>query len=288
MKIVSNDFQPIAAKGGNGQIYFDGKQVKIIRDGFAGRMTVGKGAKSIPLSSITAVRFREASFGVKGFAQFSIKGDVSVRGNLTSAHLEKDENTIMLHSASQSVEIKKVVDAIELAIANQSSREQIPAQVVVQEVSKTSYLDELLKLADLRDRGIFTEEEFQAEKARLMSQETRGAPSEMVSNDSLNQNDDIGVGGYLWILSLPAIALPVINQIYEILGLPPFVEGIKPKYQTEVIAQRGQMIDMMSLVQFSKKNRQPARLNRKLSSSEADEMIFRLRQVGVDAELRQD
>ena len=121
-----------------------------------------------------------------------------------------------------------------------------------------------------------------------MSQETRGAPSEMVSNDSLNQNDDIGVGGYLWILSLPAIALPVMNQIYEILGLPPFVEGIKPKYQTEVIAQRGQMIDMMSLVQFSKKNRQPARLNRKLSSSEAEEMIFRLRQIGVAAELRKD
>lgn len=285
---MSNDFQPITAKGGNGQIYFDGKQVKIIRDGFAGRMTVGKGAKSIPLSSITAVRFRAASFGVKGFAQFSIMGDVSIRGNLSSANLEKDENTIMLHSASQSVEIKKVVDAIELAIANQSSREQTPAQVVVQEVSKTSYLDELLKLADLRDRGIFTDEEFQAEKARLMSQETRGTPSKEVSNDSLKQHDNDDIGGYLWILSLPAIVLPIMNQIYEILGLPPFVDGIKPKYQTEVITQRRQMIDMMSLIQFSKKNREPARLNRKLSSIEAEEMIFRLRQIGVAAEMRQD
>ena len=286
---MSNDFQPIGAKGGNGQIYFDGKQVKIIRDGFAGRMTVGKGAKSIPLSSITAVRFRGASFGVKGFAQFSIMGDVSVRGNLSSTHLEKDENTIMLHSASQSVEIKKVVDAIELAIANQSSREQIPTQVVVQEVSKTSYLDELLKLADLRDRGIFTEEEFQAEKARLMSQETRSAPSEVVSNDSMNQQEDNDVGGYLWILSLPAGASAIINQIYEILGLPAFSEGIKPKYQTEIISQRQQMIDMHGLVfVFGKNNKKPARLNRKLSGREAEEMIFRLRQIGVAAELRQD
>ena len=285
---MSNDFQPIAAKGGNGQIYFDGKQVKIIRDGFAGRMTVGKGAKSIPLSSITAVRFRGASFGVKGFAQFSIMGDVSIRGNLSSALLEKDENTIMLHSASQSVEIKKVVDAIELAIANQSSRNQIPAQVVVQEASKTSYLDELLKLADLRDRGVFTEEEFQAEKAKLMSQETRDTPSEVVSDDSLIQHDDKDVGGFLWILSLPAGAAAIFDQVDEILGLPRFAEGIKPKYQTEIISHRKQLIDMMSLIAFGKSNKKPARLNRKLSSSEAEEMIFRLRQIGVAAELRQD
>ncbi len=285
---MNNDFQPIGAKGGNGQLYFDGKQVKIIRDGFAGRMTVGKGAKSIPLSSITAVRFRAASFGVKGFAQFSIMGDVSVRGNLSSALLEKDENTIMLHSASQSVEIKKVVDAIELAIANQLSREQIPTQVVVQEASKTSYLDELLKLADLRDRGVFTEEEFQAEKAKLMSQETRDTPSEVVSDDSSIQHDDKDVGGFLWILSLPAGAAAIFDQVDEILGLPRFAEGIKPKYQTEIISHRKELIDMMSLIAFGKSNKKPARLNRKLSSSEADEMIFRLRQIGVAAELRQN
>jgi hypothetical protein len=95
---VSNDFQPIGAKGGNGQIYFDEKQVKIIRDGFAGRMTVGKGAKSIPLSSITAVRFRGASLGIKGFAQFSIMGDVSVRGNLSSAHPAKPSQKLLAHS----------------------------------------------------------------------------------------------------------------------------------------------------------------------------------------------
>jgi hypothetical protein len=215
-------------------------------------------------------------------------GDVSIRGNLSSALLEKDENTIMLHSASQSVEIKKVVDAIELAIANQSSRNQIPAQVVVQEASKTSYLDELLKLADLRDRGVFTEEEFQAEKAKLMSQETRDTPSEVVSDDSLIQHDDKDVGGFLWILSLPAGAAAIFDQVDEILGLPRFAEGIKPKYQTEIISHRKQLIDMMSLIAFGKSNKKPARLNRKLSSSEAEEMIFRLRQIGVAAELRQD
>lgn len=286
---MSNDFQPIAAKGGNGQIYFDGKQVKIIRDGFAGRMTVGKGAKSIPLSSITAVRFRGASFAVKGFAQFSIMGDVSVRGNLSSTFLEKDENTIMLHSASQSVEIKKVVDAIELAIANRSSRDHIPAQVVVQEASKTSYLDELLKLANLRDRGVFTEEEFQVEKAKLMSQETRETPSEVVSDDSLIQHDDKDVSGFLWILSLPTGFASLLDQFYEILGAPRFAEGIKPKYQTEIISQRQQMIDMHGLVfVFGKSNKKPARLNRKLSNIEAEEMIFRLRQIGVASELRQN
>lgn len=286
---MSNDFQPIGAKGGNGQIYFDGKQVKIIRDGFAGRMTVGKGAKSIPLSSITAVRFRGASFAVKGFAQFSIMGDVSVRGNLSSTFLEKDENTIMLHSASQSVEIKKVVDAIELAIANRSSCDHIPAQVVVQEASKTSYLDELLKLANLRDRGVFTEEEFQVEKAKLMSQETRETPSEVVSDDSLIQHDDKDVSGFLWILSLPAGFSTLLDQFYEILGAPRFAEGIKPKYQTEIISQRQQMIDMHGLVfVFGKSNKKPARLNRKLSNIEAEEMIFRLRQIGVSSELRQN
>ena len=283
---MSSDYQPIAAKGGNGQIFFDGKQVKIIRDGFAGRMTVGKGAKSIPLSSITAVRFRGASFGVKGFVQFSIMGDVSIRGNVSSTHLEKDENTIMLHSASQSLEVKKVVDAIELAIANQSSREQAPSQVVVQEISKNSYLDELLKLADLRDRGVFTDEEFQAEKAKLMVQEARTTNSEVVLDDTVNQHDEKVDRGYLWILSFPVGVVAIMKEIDEILGLPVFADGIKKKYQTEVISQRNELIDFMSLVAFGK-NKKPARLNKLINSKEAEDMIFRLRQIGVSAELRQ-
>ena len=48
--------RPLAVKGVNGQVSFDGDFVTIKREGFAARATIGKGDKRLPVSSITAVQ----------------------------------------------------------------------------------------------------------------------------------------------------------------------------------------------------------------------------------------
>lgn len=105
----------LSAKGGNGQISFDGHQVVISRRGFAARMSVGKGDKVIPVTSITAIRFRHATLALKGFVQFSVLGDLTARGNI--GDLDEDENTITFFSPISSSRAKPVVDAINEAIA---------------------------------------------------------------------------------------------------------------------------------------------------------------------------
>ena len=64
----------LRAKGQNGQVEFDGRNVTIKRGGFYGTMTVGRGDKVIPVQSITGVRYRKASLGgtVRGIIEFTV------------------------------------------------------------------------------------------------------------------------------------------------------------------------------------------------------------------------
>ena len=66
--------------------------------------------------------------------------------------------------------INKAIDIISVAIARASSPSvavQVPAPASV-EVVASSKADELKKFAELRDFGVISEKEFQAEKARLL------------------------------------------------------------------------------------------------------------------------
>jgi len=128
----------ITAKGGNGQLSFDGYWVEITRRGFFARVTVGKGDKRFPITSITAIRFRPGTLITKGFVQFSLLGDTTTKGNVDE--LQTDENAIILDLPKHTLEIKKVVDQIEGAMAanlgsqfqgppsSHNSSEEIPNQ----------------------------------------------------------------------------------------------------------------------------------------------------------------
>lgn len=119
------DVSRITAKGANGQLSFDGFWVEITRRGFVARVSVGKGDKRFPITSVTAIRFRPATMVTKGFVQFSLLGDTTTKGNI--GELQEDENSIFCNWATQSLEIKKVVDRIEAAMAAYAdSRFQTP------------------------------------------------------------------------------------------------------------------------------------------------------------------
>ena len=121
------------AKGGNGQISFDGQQVVISRRGFSARLSVGKGDKVIPITSITATRFRQATWALKGFVQFSVLGDLTARGNI--GDLDEDENTIIFYSPISSMRVKPVVDAINEAIAARAAETSMSQATITQNPS---------------------------------------------------------------------------------------------------------------------------------------------------------
>lgn len=150
---------PITATGVNGQVTFDGKFVTIARNGALARMTVGKGEKRIPVSSITAVQWKPPSRLVRGFIQFSVPGgnEGKSRAGRQTRDAAGDENSVLVDSR-HAAEFETLRSAVEGAIG-------APAAAT----SSGGVADELKKLSELRDGGILPEEEFAAQKARLLS-----------------------------------------------------------------------------------------------------------------------
>jgi hypothetical protein len=54
------------------------------------------------------------------------------------------------------------------AIISDEADQPLEAPAAAQPTSKESYLDELERLADLRDRGIISEDDFEAKKQQLL------------------------------------------------------------------------------------------------------------------------
>lgn len=108
------------------------------------------GEKRIPYSSITAVQFKEAGAWLAGFIQFSIKGGFEWRGQVN-----QDENALQFDK-DYNAEFRALRDFVE----SQMARSSMPHM--------SSTADELKKLAALRDEGILSDEEFAAQKAKLL------------------------------------------------------------------------------------------------------------------------
>lgn len=147
----------IQAKGHNGQIQFDGVNVTISRKGVLGFLTQGlKGDKVIKASAITSVQFKKVGMITSGYLQFSLMGGGESKGGVFDA--TKDENTVMFVK-KQEQDFERIRDAVQ-AVLNAP---------VVGAVSQASVVDQLEKLAQLRDRGVLNEAEFEAQKTKLLA-----------------------------------------------------------------------------------------------------------------------
>lgn len=143
------------AKGVNGQIELYSNKICIRRKGVLGFLTQGlKGDKNIMISTITSIQFKKAGLLTNGYIQFAFMGGQEAKGGLFQG--AQDENTIMFNKKQQSAfeqiraEVEKRIQAGNISI------------------STSSDADELAKLADLRDKGILTEEEFQHKKKQML------------------------------------------------------------------------------------------------------------------------
>ncbi len=148
-------------KGVNGQITVYDDKVVIDRKGFLGFASQGlAGSKTIPMSSIQTVQFKPGTMVTNGFIQFGILGGKEAKGGVFKA--TTDENTVMLRMGEQTEIGEQIKDFIENQILERSKPQ---TTVINQQVSAA---DEILKLKDLLDMGILTQEEFDAKKKQLL------------------------------------------------------------------------------------------------------------------------
>ena len=151
-----------SASGHNGQISFDGDFLVISRKGVLAKVYQGaKGDKRVPLTSITSVQLREPKFGTDGYIQFGILGSIDSGGGMMAAR--HDENSVSFYKKDLA-NFQAVRSYVEQQIVERSK-----PQVVVVGNGGTDVATQLQKLADLMEQGLLTKEEFDSQKAKLLS-----------------------------------------------------------------------------------------------------------------------
>ena len=147
----------IEAKGYSGTVSFDGEFVTIGRGRGLGRLVVGKGEKRIPIRHVTAVQLKPAGPLVNGFIQFSLGGGNERRSTFGRQTMDAggDENSVVF-TRKQQPAFDVLRAAVEAAMALASAPTVDP-------------MDQLRKLAELRDAGVVTGAEFEAKKTELLS-----------------------------------------------------------------------------------------------------------------------
>lgn len=149
--------EPLFAKGVNGQLSFDGTTVTITREGFLARSTHGRSEKAYPVRSIGAVQVKPANALINGYIQLSVSGETSKKsiGIGKSYDAAKDENAVIF-TKKQAPAFDAIKQAIQAAQASGG-------------VAAPDAVDQLAKLAQLRDAGVLTEDEFAVKKADLLN-----------------------------------------------------------------------------------------------------------------------
>ncbi len=145
-------------KGHNGSIEFTGEKIIIKRKGVLAFISQGfKGDKEIFVKQISSIQLKKAGLLTNGYIQFSFSGGKETKGGLNDA--VTDENTV-LFTNKQMPSFLELKSEIEKAI--------MKANKPAENTSSGSSLDELEKLANLKEKGIISQEEFEAKKKQIL------------------------------------------------------------------------------------------------------------------------
>ena len=140
------------------EVYED--KVEITPTGLLALINKGmKGTKTIPFSSINAIQYKSPGTFTNGYIQFTLSGGMESRGGILDA--TKDENTVMF-AAKDTVVMGNIKDYVE-------SQMQKLRKPTISNQPLVSLSSELEKLGELKNKGILTDDEFQAAKKRLLS-----------------------------------------------------------------------------------------------------------------------
>lgn len=141
-------------KGYNGTLILTDTGV-IIKRGAKGFLLGGmmlRGDKTIPYQSIVAVQLKKAGF-TQGYIQLTLKGGSEAKTGLFQSI--KDENSINFASYKKNKIFEEAKKLIEERISGDTN-------------IKSNYLGDLEKLAELKEKGIITQEEFENKKKSIL------------------------------------------------------------------------------------------------------------------------
>jgi hypothetical protein len=146
------------ADGANGQLEMTKTSIIIKRNGLISFLSQGlKGDKEILISQISSIEFKPANGILNGYIQLSFIGGQESKGSFFD--VSNDENTVMFESSQQpafEAFKRELQERMRAASGGASSK------------SSYSNLDELEKLAALRDKNIISSEEFESKKHQLL------------------------------------------------------------------------------------------------------------------------
>ena len=153
------------AEGVDGQLLILEDGVRIKRREKTDYLARGlKGDKVIPYSQIASIECKKSAMLTNGYIQFLLLGEHKSKEGISNATL--DENTLMFRAAQQpAFDSVKTVLETKIAAAKMTATKATVPKAAPQTIS---YINELKKLASLRDRGILTEEEFAAKKRQIL------------------------------------------------------------------------------------------------------------------------
>ncbi len=146
-------------KGVNGQLEVYPDKIIIKRKGFLAKTSQGffKGDKTIYLNQISGIQIKPGASLTNGYIQFTLPGGRESKKGLSEA--TRDENTILFTKKNN-----ELVSSIKAYIEEMLSKRFQP------QVAPLSVADEIKKIKQLLDDGILSEEEFQAQKQKLLNQ----------------------------------------------------------------------------------------------------------------------
>lgn len=154
----------ICVEGRTGQVELLENRIRITRRGWLSVPKVGD--KEILLSAITSIEFRPAGWlGQAGYIRFVYQGGGEIKKSFWETvdpvlYAANDENAVLFGSGQQEefVRFKALVE------------QRIDISARPRPTAPASMADELAKLAELRARGILTEDEFLQQKRRILQQ----------------------------------------------------------------------------------------------------------------------
>lgn len=154
-KVVEEPGLLMMAKGRNGQLQLFEDKVKIVRGGAWSFVSQGfSGDREIYLDQISSIQLKKPGALTNGYIQLNFLGGTQAVSGIQAA--SRDPNSIIFLKKEEP-DFEKIKGAIE---------EKVMA--LKKKPTQSSSLDDIAKLADLRDKNIITEEEFQAKKKQLL------------------------------------------------------------------------------------------------------------------------
>lgn len=158
-------------KGQNGKIIVYDDYLVISRKTFGGFMSQGgsSGERRYFYKDLTTVEYKKPTFVANGYFKIIVQGTIETNAKVglfgSSMKSTQDQNTVILRAFSKSVGIEtdRIYELIMQKLSD--SKKEKPLTI-----NNNSKMDELKKLGDLKAAGVITEEEFQTEKKKLLSQ----------------------------------------------------------------------------------------------------------------------